>query len=113
MDEKISTLRGRGVEIPAPSTLEIGDEVDLGAIRGPGTVLHSGTKLYGDHLLILPGTRIGYEEPATLENCAVGRDVQLRGGYFADAVFSTFSKSGRFLNSVSGRSLSMSRIFSC
>jgi UDP-N-acetylglucosamine/UDP-N-acetylgalactosamine diphosphorylase len=37
--------------------------------------------------MILPGARIGYEEPVTVENCAIGRHVKLQGGYFSDAVF--------------------------
>jgi UDP-N-acetylglucosamine/UDP-N-acetylgalactosamine diphosphorylase len=86
-EEKIEALRRSGVDIPAPQTLEIGDEVNLEAVRGPGTVLHMGTKLYGSDLLVMPGTRIGYEEPATLENCAVGRGVELRGGYHSGAVY--------------------------
>ena len=85
--EKIAALERQGVRIPAPESIEIGDEVSPGQVRGPGTVLHAGTKLYGADLLILPGARIGYEEPATVENCAVGREVKLNGGYFAGAVF--------------------------
>jgi bifunctional UDP-N-acetylglucosamine pyrophosphorylase/glucosamine-1-phosphate N-acetyltransferase len=84
--EKIDILRQQGVEIPAPETLEIGDEVRLDQIMGPGTVLHCGTKLYGEQLMILPGTRVGYEEPATLDGCAVGPGCQVNGGYVANAV---------------------------
>jgi UDP-N-acetylglucosamine/UDP-N-acetylgalactosamine diphosphorylase len=87
LDRKVEVLRGQGVILPSPQTLEIGEEVPLDQIRGPDTVIHGGTKLYGDRLMILSGARIGYEEPATVENCAVGRRVRLSGGYFADAVF--------------------------
>jgi bifunctional UDP-N-acetylglucosamine pyrophosphorylase / glucosamine-1-phosphate N-acetyltransferase len=85
--EKVAALERQGVRIPAPESIEIGDEVKLEQVRGPGTVLHAGTKLYGEDLLILPGARIGYEEPATVESCAVGREVKLNGGYYAGAVF--------------------------
>lgn len=85
--DKIELLRRQGVEVPAPETLEIGDEVNLRQITGPRTVLHGGTKLYGRDLMILPGARIGYEEPCTVEGCAVGPDVRLNGGYYAKAVF--------------------------
>jgi bifunctional UDP-N-acetylglucosamine pyrophosphorylase/glucosamine-1-phosphate N-acetyltransferase len=85
--DKIDQLRRQGVEVPAPETLEIGDEVPLQQIRGPKTVLHGGTKLYGRDLMIQPGARIGYEEPCTVEDCAVGPDVRLNGGYYAKAVF--------------------------
>lgn len=86
LEQKIGVLQRQGVEIRAPHSVEIGDEVVLEQIKGPGTVLHSGTKLYGERLLILPGTRIGYEEPATVDNCAVGPNCRLSGGYFSDAV---------------------------
>jgi len=86
IEEKVARLRSQGVEIPAPHTLEIGDAVPLEQITGPGTVLHMGTKLYGSRVMILPGTRIGYEEPATVEDCAVGHDCRLGGGYFSNAV---------------------------
>jgi UDP-N-acetylglucosamine/UDP-N-acetylgalactosamine diphosphorylase len=84
---KIEVLRRQGVSIPAPESVEIGDEVKLEQVRGPGTVLHAGTKLYGASLLILPGSRLGYEEPVTVESCAVGPEVKLAGGYFAGSVF--------------------------
>ena len=85
--EKIAQLERQGVSIPAPESIEIGDEVKLEEVRGPGTVLHSGTKLYGADLSVAPGARLGYEEPVTVESCAVGRDVRLAGGYFAGSVF--------------------------
>jgi len=84
---KVEVLRRQGVNIPAPESIEIGDEVKLGEIRGPGTVLHAGTKLYGASLVILPGAQLGYEEPVTVESCAVGPEVKLAGGYFAGSVF--------------------------
>jgi len=87
LEEKVEALRRQGVEVPAPATVEIGDEVRLEQIQGPGTVLHGGTKLYGERLLIMAGTRVGYEEPATLEDCAVGPSCRLNGGYYSSAVF--------------------------
>lgn len=84
---KVALLEEQGVEIPSPDSLEIGDEVQLSRIQGPGTTLHAGTRLRGADLMIQPGARIGAEAPATVDNCAVGPDVELAGGYFADAVF--------------------------
>ena len=85
--ETIEGLRRRGVTIPAPETLEIGQEVRVERIHGPNTVLHAGTRLFGRDLLISPGCRIGGEGPATVDNCVLGEQVQLKGGYFAEAVF--------------------------
>ena len=87
IEQKVEQLRRQGVEVPAPHTLEIGDDVDLTRVRGPGTVLHSGTKLHGEALSVAPGCRIGYEEPATVEGCAVGPGCTLGGGFFSNAVF--------------------------
>ena len=85
--DKIETLQSQGVEVLAPATVHIGDEVDLARIRGPHTVLHPGTTLLGERLMIQPGARISTEAPATVKNCALGRGVELCGGYLADAVF--------------------------
>ena len=85
--DKIATLENQGVTILAPRSVHIGPEVDLSQIQGPGTVLHPGTNLQGARLKILPGARISTETPATVIDCALGRDVELGGGYFADAVF--------------------------
>ncbi len=87
LEQKVDVLRKQGVEIPSPHSLEIGDEVSLERIQGPGTVLHAGTRLRGADLVIGAGCRIGAEAPATLEGCALGRDVRLAGGYFSGAVF--------------------------
>ncbi len=75
------------MQLRAPETLDIGPEVPLQHIQGPGTVLHAGTRLRGARLMILPGAEIGAEAPATVQDCAVGPGVSLAGGFFADAVF--------------------------
>lgn len=87
IQDKIKTLERQGVKILAPHTVHIGQEVDLSQVQGPDTVLHPGTNLQGARLKISSGARIGTETPATVSNCALGRDVELSGGYFADAVF--------------------------
>ena len=93
-DKAIEVLRRQGVTVMAPETQYIGDEVHLDWIQGPGTVIHPGARLTGPDLRVLPGAQIGTEGPATVHNCAVGRRVELAGGYFADAVFLTRSKMG-------------------
>lgn len=84
---KIETLHRQGVYIPAPSSVVIGEEVNLNQIKGPDTVLYPGTRLHGPNLLILSGSKISAETPTTIENCAIGRSVQLKGGYFCESVF--------------------------
>ena len=75
LHEKVAILQDQGVHIPSPTSIDIGDEVNLANIKGPGTVLHLGTKLYGANLTILAGAELGFEEPVTVEDCAVGRGV--------------------------------------
>lgn len=86
LEQKVGILRAQGVEIPSPHSLEIADDVNLEQLHGPGTVLHAGTRLRGGGLSIGPGCTIGREAPVTLEGCALGEDVRLAGGYFAEAV---------------------------
>jgi len=83
----VTELLGRGVRIPNPAAIDIGPEVDLDRIAGEGVVIHAGCRIRGKHTLILPGAKLGAEAPVTVENCLVGPDVELKGGYFREAVF--------------------------
>jgi UDP-N-acetylglucosamine/UDP-N-acetylgalactosamine diphosphorylase len=85
--ETLNQLLRRGVRMTETSGIEIGPEVDVERIAGEGTVVHSGCRIFGERTLILPGARIGAEAPATIENCFVGPGVELKGGFFKDAVF--------------------------
>jgi len=38
-------------------------------------------------MLILQGSKLGHEGPVTLKNCQLGPKVELKGGFFRDAVF--------------------------
>ena len=94
LPDKIGALLNKGVVIPAPYAVEIGDDVDLDRISGDGVVIHAGCKIYGASTLILQGTKLGYEGPVTVENCQVGSDVHLKGGFFKKAVFLTGASAG-------------------
>ena len=80
-------LMKKGVRIPCPGSVEIGSEVDPERISGEGVTIHSGCKIFGAKTLILPGSTIGFETPATLNNCQAGRVVQLRGGFYNESTF--------------------------
>ena len=84
---KVRELIRKGVDIPCPESVMVGDEVDLSRISGDGVVVYPGCKILGASTLILPGAKIGYEAPATVENCCVGPQVELKGGFFQGAVF--------------------------
>ncbi|MGM0654721.1 MAG: protein GlmU [Thermodesulfobacteriota bacterium] len=83
----IEILQKKGVHIPNPSTVFIGDDVDLERISPDGVTLFSGTKLTGERTLIMPGSVLGYEAPVSVENCLMGPGTKLHGGYFQDTVF--------------------------
>jgi len=77
----------KGVTLINPETIDIGEQIDPDRIAAEGVVIYAGSKIYGERTLILTGTVIGYESPATIENCFIGPQVKLGGGYFRDSVF--------------------------
>ncbi|MBI9019657.1 MAG: UDP-N-acetylglucosamine pyrophosphorylase [Verrucomicrobia bacterium] len=51
----------------------------------PDAVIHPGCRITNSS--IGPGSEIGAEGPVTVENCRLGRNVTLHGGFFSGAVF--------------------------
>ncbi len=90
----IDQLIQNGVEIPNPLTLDIGDEVKVDRISGRGVKIYPGCRIYGEKTVISEGARIGYEGPATIENCQIGPEVELKGGFFRESVFLERSSMG-------------------
>lgn len=85
--DKIVQLVNKGVDIPNPSTLDIGKEVDLERISGNGVKIYPGCRIYGEKTVISAGSQIGYEGPVTIDECQIGPNVELKAGYFNKAVF--------------------------
>ena len=85
--EKIRYLMDRGVTIPNPESVEIGDDVELDQISGSHITIHSGCRIHGKSTLIMDHATLGYEAPVTIVNCQIGPQVQLKGGFFEEAVF--------------------------
>jgi len=83
----IEKLIKKGVQIDQPASVEIGGDVDVDRISADGVAIYAGCKIFGPDTLILPGVKLGYEAPATVDNCQVGPDVELKGGYFNQSVF--------------------------
>ncbi len=83
----LRTLLAKGVRMPVPLTVEIGDDVDTDRISGDGVVLHPGTRVRGAATVISAGCELGREGPVTVQDCRLGRGVQLNGGYAARATF--------------------------
>ncbi|MFY9368389.1 MAG: Bifunctional protein GlmU [Deltaproteobacteria bacterium ADurb.BinA179] len=92
--EKIAKMIEKGVDIPNPLTLDIGQEVDIGKISASGVKIYPGCRIYGEKTVISSGAQIGREGPVTIENCQIGRDVELKGGYFSKSVFLDGSNMG-------------------
>ena len=85
--QKIIELIQKGVDIPNPLTLDIGDEVSTEKISGAGVRIYPGCRIYGKATVIARGARIGAEGPVTIDNCQLGPMVELKGGYFKGSVF--------------------------
>lgn len=83
----LNILIKKGVHVPNPETVFVSDDINPDRISGDNVWLYAGTKLIGPDTLILKDTKIGYEAPVTIENCYVGQDTNLLGGYFKKAVF--------------------------
>jgi bifunctional UDP-N-acetylglucosamine pyrophosphorylase / glucosamine-1-phosphate N-acetyltransferase len=92
--DKIVQLIEKGVTITNPLTIDIGDEVDSDRISGDGVRIYPGTRIYGEKTVISSDARIGYEAPATIDNCQLGPKVELKGGYFSSSVFLDGSSMG-------------------
>jgi bifunctional UDP-N-acetylglucosamine pyrophosphorylase / glucosamine-1-phosphate N-acetyltransferase len=85
--EIMNNLLRKGVKIPNSAAVDIGPEVDLRRISGDGVVIHPGCRIHGEQTLILAGSRLGSEGPVTVENCFIGPQVELKSGFFREAVF--------------------------
>ncbi len=91
---KILQLIKKGVDIPNPLAIDIGDEVDINRISAKDVKIYPGCRIYGNQTVISAGCRIGYEAPATIDNCQLGPKVELKGGYFTGSVFLEKSNMG-------------------
>ncbi len=80
-------LLNKGVQIPSSESVELAPALDPERISGNGVIIHAGSKILGADTYIGPGVEIGFEAPATIDNCQVGRNVKLNGGYYSGAVF--------------------------
>ena len=79
-------LINRGVVLPNPVSVEIADSIVPEQIA-PGVVIHPGCRLSGAETSIGPGSEIGEETPVTIDDCQLGRNVELKGGFFSGATF--------------------------
>jgi len=86
-DSLVNALIEKGVKIPNPPSIEIGEDVDINLISSENVVIYSGCKIFGKKTLIMPGVKLGYRSPVTIKDCQLGRNVDLKGGYFENSTF--------------------------
>jgi UDP-N-acetylglucosamine/UDP-N-acetylgalactosamine diphosphorylase len=84
----------KGVQIPNPHTVDIGEEVSLERISGDDVCFYGGTRIYGQTVLISRGVKLGYEAPVALEDCQLGPNVKLNGGFYKSSVFLDSASTG-------------------
>lgn len=94
LPKTIVDLLNKGVRIPNPLAVEIGDDIDVKRISGKGTLFSAGTVLHGEKTLISDGVILGSESPAVIVDCQLGPNVELRGGFFRNSVFLAGSSMG-------------------
>lgn len=87
LPDKIVKLIKKGVHIPQPGAVYIGEDVPTDRISGKGVSLLAGTRITGSRTLICSGVKLGGEGPVTVEDCLIGPDASLGGGYCRSSVF--------------------------
>jgi hypothetical protein len=83
----VERLLARGVRMPNPFSVDVGEEVDPERISANGVVLYTGTRISGAKTLISSGVKLGGETPVAVVDCRLGRAVELKGGFFSSSVF--------------------------
>jgi len=86
LPKAVARLISRGVIIPNPLSVEVDENVNPERIS-PGVIIHPGCRLSGAQTSIGPGSELGKEAPATIENSQLGHNVELKGGYFSGSTF--------------------------
>ncbi|NWF54299.1 MAG: UDP-N-acetylglucosamine pyrophosphorylase [Syntrophaceae bacterium] len=86
-NRKIKELIQKGVNLPNPLSIDVGEEVNIDQISGQAVRIYPGCRIYGDKTVISSGVQLGSEAPVTVDNCQLGPRVELKGGYFTNSVF--------------------------
>lgn len=85
--DKVRALISKGVRIPNPSSIYLGEGVDPERISGTGVRIDPGCRIHGSETTLGAGVRLGREGPATIENCQLGPGVEFKAGYAREATF--------------------------
>ena len=93
LEERLSILSSKGVEIIDPRQVYVDESIDLDRVF-PGSILFPGSRLFGRSTVIAPNAKIGTEGPATVTDSAVGQGAEIASGYVSGAVLLDGSKIG-------------------
>jgi UDP-N-acetylglucosamine/UDP-N-acetylgalactosamine diphosphorylase len=85
--DKVLHMIKKGVQIPNPLSLDVGDEFNVEQVSAKGVTLYPGCRLYGATTVISADAKLGSEGPVTVDDCQIGPGVELKAGYFKKAVF--------------------------
>ncbi|MBN1636279.1 MAG: UDP-N-acetylglucosamine pyrophosphorylase [Deltaproteobacteria bacterium] len=87
LNEKVELLINKGVNIPEPLSVHIGNDVNCDRISADDVVIYAGCRISGSETLVMKGASLGSEAPVSVEDCQIGPSVELKGGYFKKSVF--------------------------
>ena len=79
-------MKHRRTDEWAKAGIAIGAEVDISRIADD-VVIHPACRIRGKETSMGSGSVVGAEAPATIDNCQLGRNVELKGGTFSGATF--------------------------
>ncbi len=85
--EQVARLMAKGVSVPVPESVDIGNEVEIDRISSDGVVINPGCRIHGARTVISAGCVLGAEAPVTIDDCQLGPRVELKGGSFKRSVF--------------------------
>ncbi|HOU51575.1 MAG TPA: UDP-N-acetylglucosamine pyrophosphorylase, partial [Smithella sp.] len=60
INQKLSKLIKKGVDIPLPQTVYIHDDVHVDQISGKNVKIYPGCRIYGSKTVISSGCKLGY-----------------------------------------------------
>jgi UDP-N-acetylglucosamine/UDP-N-acetylgalactosamine diphosphorylase len=78
----VQALIDRGVDVRVPTSVDIDESVQPEKIAA-NVVIHAGCRISGSETSIGPASVIGEEGPVTIEDCRLGSEVVLKGGFFS------------------------------
>ncbi len=84
--ERHQKFASAGVKILEPYSTYIDEKIQPNRI-GAGTIIFPCCRIIGEDTYIGKDSKIGFEAPVTIENCALGNKVNFAGGYASDSVF--------------------------